>query len=309
MSAPAPRTGPERIRRAVVVGHGNVGRLLTGLLASAGWRTVAADPAARPTGTTPLIRDDIATPGAELRAELAAADAVFVAVPEQAAVAAVPVLAGTTAPTATVVETLSHKHRFLELAEDGLAPRPVLSLNPLFHPSLGWAGNAVTASLTRGDDCCERLLELLAGTGVRVERLSHRDHDRYVTTVQAATHAALLSFTAALARLGLDPALVAACAPPPTRALLALTARVLSADVETYWDIQAAGEDAGAARAALGEALAALGARARADGGEEEFRTHFTDLADWYGEGLDGAAADAARLLGALIAPAPPGSP
>ncbi|MFF8957899.1 prephenate dehydrogenase/arogenate dehydrogenase family protein [Streptomyces sp. NPDC014894] len=332
MSGPGPAAGETGGRppgRAVVVGHGHVGRLLSGLLLSGGWETVVADtaPADGDDGGPRLLRADVGDPTQELRRELGRADAVFLAVPEQAALSAVGVLASSTSPDVTLVETLSHKHRFLTEAEQRLAPRPVLSLNPLFHPSLGWTGNAITASLLRGGPRCEALLELIGSTGARVERLGHREHDRYVTSVQALTHAALLSFAAALSRLGLDPGTVAACAPPPTRTLLALAARVLTSDVETYWDIQAAGEEAADARNALGAALGALDDCARPGGGagapgengesgesgapgdgengengEKQFRDLFADISGWYGDGLRGSADDAARMLTALIA-------
>ncbi|PWJ02703.1 prephenate dehydrogenase/arogenate dehydrogenase family protein [Streptomyces sp. NWU49] len=309
--------------RAVVVGYGNVGRLLARMLADAGWETAAWDRCAEPEAAgagrpgavagaegRPVPRPrsaDVTAPTAGQRAELARADVVFLAVPEQAALAALDVLESALAPHATVVETLSHKHRFLDAADRRLAPRALLSLNPLFHPSLGWADNAVTASVLRPDARCAQVLRLISATGARVVRLSHEEHDRHVTAVQAATHAALLAFTRALARLGVRAPTVADCAPPPTRALLALAARVLSADVETYWDIQAAGGEATAARDAVAAALADLSERTTAPtGGEKAFRQLFEEVADWFGEGRATAADDAARMLQALIATGPP---
>lgn len=305
----------------VVIGYGNVGRLLASLLSVAGWEVTVADAVAdREHLPTPQVGSGLATsvrhdtsprfllstvdaPTAELGGVLARADVVILAVPERAALTAVDVLAAHTRTDTTVVDTLSHKDRYLEAANQQLAPRPLLSLNPLFHPSLGWAGNTVVASLVGDSAKARSVLALIAGTGARVHELKPADHDRCVTSVQAVTHAAALSFAHALTRLDLPPEDVIACAPPPTRMLMALASRILSADVETYWDIQSAGAPAEAARDALRTALADLSAQVSTED-ENAFGTGFSELRDWYGAELGPFAADASRSLNTLITPA-----
>ncbi|ASU84916.1 prephenate dehydrogenase/arogenate dehydrogenase family protein [Nocardiopsis gilva YIM 90087] len=296
--------------RAAVVGYGNVGRLFGGLLAGAGWHITAVDPHPPAEPHAPvehgaprgpdIVRADICAPPDELRQILAGVDMVIVSVPERAALAAVDVLDACVGAEATVVETLSHKHRFRQAAAERLAPRPLVSLNPLFHPSLGWAGNTVTASVDRGGPAAARLLDLIGGTGARVHTLDPDDHDRYVTSVQAVTHAAVLGFARALPRLGLPPTDVIACAPPPTRALLAMAARVLTADAETYWDIQSSGEPGDTARQALLASIEDLDHQV-GTGDDADFREEFARLRDWFGDDLDGFADDAAHVLGALV--------
>nr|WP_206323923.1 prephenate dehydrogenase/arogenate dehydrogenase family protein [Streptomyces sp. HNM0574] len=281
--------------------------MLAGLLAASGWETVAVDasppsgePAAGAAGHPRVLHADVTAAPPGVREELARADVVCVAVPERTALAALDVLERHTAPHALVVETLSHKARFQAAAEQRLAPRPLLSLNPLFHPSLGWRGNTVTVSGVREDTAAHALLELIDGAGARVHRMSHADHDRCVTSVQAVTHAAVLGFAQALPRLGLSPQDVAACAAPPTRTLLALAARLLTADPETYWDIQDSGAGADAARTALRGSLAHLDETVGA-GGEDAFRALFGELRDWFDGHLDGSAEDAAALFRTLL--------
>ncbi|MBB6170944.1 prephenate dehydrogenase [Nocardiopsis mwathae] len=290
--------------RAAVVGYGNVGRLFGGLLADAGWQITAVDPNVSAEHGAPhatgAIRADIGAPTAELRTCLADADMVIVAVPERAALAAVDTLDACVGAATPVVETLSHKHRFRQAASERLAPRPLVSLNPLFHPSLGWAGNTVTASVDRGGEVTAQLLDLIRTTGARVHLLDPADHDRFVTSVQAVTHAAVLGFARALPRLGLPPADVIACAPPPTRALLAVAARVLTAESETYWDIQSSGEPGDTARRALLTGIEDLDHQVGA-GDDAGFGDEFARLRAWFGDELDGFADDAAHILGALV--------
>ncbi|WP_017608951.1 2-dehydropantoate 2-reductase N-terminal domain-containing protein [Nocardiopsis xinjiangensis] len=298
MNTPNPRTEGEP--EAVVIGHGAVGALITALMAEAGWSALSVDRADHTRDSAGILHGDITAPTPALRDKLARADMVVVAVPEQAAVDGLGTIAEATDPRTTIVETLSHKSGFLDRAEPLLEPRPVLSLNPLFHPSLGWADNTVTASAIRAGNTAERLLTLIEGAGARVHRLRHEEHDHIVTSVQAVTHAALLSFVDAVRRLGLAPADLVACAPPPTRTLLALSARVLTSQAETYWDIQNSGRPGDDARRALAESLQALDVGAGA-GDRDGFGERFAGLGTWLGENLDPFADDAARALKTLL--------
>ncbi|PCG85252.1 hypothetical protein CIB93_14765 [Streptomyces sp. WZ.A104] len=284
----------------LVVGLGPVGRMFAPLLREGGGRvrTVAADPVA---GAD--LAGDIGEPTAELRRALGASDLVLLAVPERAALAALPVLARCTGPGTTVVDTLSGKRRYLDAAHL-LAPRPTLSLNPLFHPALGWRGNAVAACVVREGGLIPVLLARIGETGARVRQLAPEDHDPTLNTVQTATHAALLAFARTLADAGLPPELLS-CVPPPTRLLLALTARMLTASPDTYWDIQRSGPTSTAARAGLARALDDLDAWTdRHD--DTAFRNSLTELADWFGPELPTLAADAVRVLSTPATPTTP---
>ncbi len=276
----------------VVAGTGPVGALFTGLLRAAGWRVTAVDLVPRDPATA---RDDITNPSPWLCAGLAAADLVLLSVPERAALAAVPALARETALEAVLVDTLSSKQRFLG-AVQRLAPRPVLSLNPLFRPDLGWAGNTVAAAVVRDGGLVRALLDLITAAGAHVHLIDPDEHDRVVTSVQAATHAALLACTQAFARLGLPATDVLACAPPPARALLALTARVLQGEPDTYWDVQNAGPTARAARRALRRGVEDIDDWTVA-GNDAAFHDLVARLRAWFGADCEDMAAAAARML------------
>ncbi|MBM0274434.1 prephenate dehydrogenase/arogenate dehydrogenase family protein [Micromonospora tarensis] len=139
---PAPR------RCVVVGGAGAVGGLLADLLAGAGAEVCLVD-RVPPVGSdhrhltgdiTALSAAGEAPPS--LVAELAAADTVVLAVPEQVALTVIGPLLTLLAPGSLLVDTLSVKSRIASAV--GAGPDPVqvqvLSINPMFAPSLGLPG-------------------------------------------------------------------------------------------------------------------------------------------------------------------------
>jgi prephenate dehydrogenase len=238
-----------RFEDAVVVGGaGAVGQLFTGLLRTAGARVTGADLSA-PVGPD-WVAGDVRAPDGALAAALSTCDVVVCAVPEPVLLDAVGPVAALLPEGALFVDTTSVKSRVVP-AVAGAVPGPAVSLNPMFAPSLGFAGRAVAAVPVRPGAPVEVLEALLTGAGARVVRLDAPAHDRLTAVTQAATHAAVLAFGLAAADSGVAVADLLALAPPPHRALLALLARIVSGAPETYWDIQEANPYAGAARAAL----------------------------------------------------------
>ncbi len=240
-------TGP-----VVVVGGGAVGSLLVGLLRGDGTPVTVVD---RVAGGG-VVAGDVTAPPEPVRAVLAEASVVVLAVPEQVAVDAVPVLDGLLAPGVLLVETLSVKTRIHEVL--CAARRPAVGINPMFAPALGMAGRPVAAVVHRGGPPVETFLTRVASWGGRVVRVGAGEHDRVSAATQALTHAAVLAFGLALAELGADPDTVAATAPPPHRLLSALLARVASGTPEVYHDIQAGNPAADDARKALSGAVTRL---------------------------------------------------
>ncbi|WP_262925663.1 prephenate dehydrogenase/arogenate dehydrogenase family protein [Kocuria atrinae] len=91
--------------------------------------------------------------------------------------------------------------------------------------------------------------------GARVVPLTAREHDEELVAVQALTHSALLAFARSLPGIVADADRCLEFAPPPTRLLMALAARVTSGSPETYWDIQGAAPGQRPARSTLAQAL------------------------------------------------------
>jgi 4-amino-4-deoxyprephenate dehydrogenase len=336
---------PLLARVAVVGGRGAVGRLFAGALADAGCDVLAIDRAGgeppaservpgeppaservpgeprahgsaggerapdqrRERGRVRSVQLDVERPSAALRDALADADAVVLALPETAALRALPVVLGALRPGALLADTLSVKGPFAAAVREAGAPVEALSLNPMFAPALGFAGRPVLAVELAGGPRTRALVALLESWGARVVGVAADEHDALAAALQVAPHAALLAFGGALARLGADLDALLAVAPPPFLALLALVARIASAASETYWDVQDANPRAAQARAALAGALAELDAAAQ---GHDfaAFEALLGSVEDLLGEQREPLAELAAALVARAV-PAGPASP
>jgi prephenate dehydrogenase len=253
-------------RCVVVGGAGAVGAFVADLLAAAGATVLVVDPAAPQDGA---LRADVTAlcgphPPTALIDELSGADTVVLAVPEQVALRALAPVAAACRPGTLLVDTLSVKSRIAALAPALPAGLEVAGINPMFAPSLGLAGRPVAAVVMRDGPRVRGLLRLIVEHGGRVVEIEAAAHDRLAAATQALTHAAVLGFGLALARLagepdaGFDLDLVDVLAPPPHRTLLMLLARILAGPPEVYWDVQNGNALAGPARAALAGAVTDL---------------------------------------------------
>ncbi len=304
MTAP-PRSLSER-RCVVVGGAGAVGAMFVDVLVGAGAAVCVVDTVAAPErAATPIAfeRGDILAPDPRLAAEIGRAEIVVLAVPEAVALAAVEPVAAAMTPGALLVDTLSVKEPIVAAARLHAGALEVLSLNPMFAPSLEIDGRAIAAVVVHDGQRAQELLEVLRDRGGRIVELGAGEHDSLAATTQALTHATVLAFGLALAELEADVAELGALAPPPHTTLLALLARITSAAPETYWDVQAANAHAAPARAAL-----AAGMRRLADvvdaGDAGEFAAMLEELRGVMGSERDDYG-DVCRQLFAAMTSAP----
>jgi 4-amino-4-deoxyprephenate dehydrogenase len=255
--------------RAVVVGgRGAVGALLVDRLVASGVASVVAIDRSPATSTRPGVEEIVGDPLTDRAGvdPLGRADLVVLALPEEAALALVPLLAELLAPDCLVVDTLSVKTGFAAAAAE--FGRPALGINPMFAPDLGFAGQVV--AVVGGSD--ERLARLLGEWGARTVALSADEHDGVTALLQAATHAAVLGLGLAIEASGMPVETLLALAPPPHRTLLGLLARMGEADPEVYRDIQHGNPAAGRARSHL---VAGIGELERASADPDEFAALF----------------------------------
>lgn len=257
-------SGAPTLGRVVVAGgSGAVGSLFAESLQDSGNDVVIVDrdipgPAHR---VTRFVRGDISDPGAEVADVVRAADVVLLAVPEAVALAAIGRLVGTLRPDALIVDTLSVKTTVvpaLRAAALIAGEAEALSLNPMFAPSLGFAGHPVASVVVRDGRRGRALHDLIEQWGARVVTVTADQHDRVAAAAQVLTHAAVIAFGAALAELDVDIADLDRMGPPPHTALLSLLARIASGTPEVYWDVQAANPYAPAARRALSRGVSQL---------------------------------------------------
>lgn len=203
---------------------------------------------------------------AEHGAALSSAGTVILALPEDVALALLPEVAAVLAPGALLIDTLSVKGTVCARLEELCQQRDAagsaiecLSINPMFAPSLGFAGQCVAVVPIRSEHRAAAFLAAVESWGARNERLEATAHDEATAAMQVATHAAILAFGASLRASNYDVARVMAFAPPPHRALMALLARICAGEPEVYRDIQASNTLAPITRQRLGEGLSALG--------------------------------------------------
>ena len=288
------------IHAVVLGGNGAVGALFASVLAEAGVAVTAIDvftPAAQRPGVS-FIRSDAADLSDEARRTVAAADWVVVALPEAVTLAAWESVTGLQPPDALFVDTLSVKLPLIGAMAGRINPSlEVISINPMFAPSLGFKGQSVAVVEVRRGRHAERFLQLLEDQGAALRFLDAELHDRYAPITQAATHAAILAFGLALRRLEYDLPAVRPIMPPPHRALLALLARVLSASPEVYRDIQSVNPHAPAARQALADGLREL-EQVVESRDPVRFQRLFADLQEMFG---GEARAEFARLCARMF--------
>ena len=255
-------SGAPTIGRVVVAGgSGAVGSLFAERLQESGNDVVIVDLAAPGPAhpVTRFVRGDIGDPGAEVTDLVRAADAVLLSVPEPVALVAIDRLAGALRPDALIADTLSVKTTVVPaLRAAVMVAGEALSLNPMFAPSLGFAGHPVASVVVRNGQRGRALRHLIEQWGARVVTVTADQHDRVAAAAQALTHAAVIAFGAALTELDVDIADLDRMGPPPHTALLSLLARIASGAPEVYWDVQAANPYAPGARRALSRGVSQL---------------------------------------------------
>ncbi len=296
-----PRRHAATLSRAVVFGCGAVGALLCRELTALVDRLVIVDVRDSASGFSHdhQLRADVRSPTDEVRRTLAQADLVILAVPEEAALDG---LAGVTAAMgegSLLVDTLSVKSRIVSSIRQLDPPLEVLSINPMFAPSLGFRGHTVLAVPVSPGPRSDAFASYLRRWGAKVVFEDSEGHDRAAAALQAVTHAAVISFGDALRRLHVDVSDLTCIAPPPHRTLLALLARVVSGEPDVYLDVQKGNPFAGEARQALSDALGEF--CVLAEGGDQEgFHRRIGALTELLGDLRDPLAHDCERMFSAL---------
>lgn len=253
------------MRAAVVFGGGAVGAWISAILAASDCLVTIVDE--RPKALSMVdkaVVGDLAAPSDAVLQLLAVADIVVMAVPEVPALAGIGTVVNATSAVTLVVETLSVKSRFAAALGPLGARQPVVGINPLFRPHPSQRGGAVALvdHVRRGDGGIGRML---TNAGCDVHGLDAIEHDRSMAVIQCLTHAAILSFGAALRNPGLSAPRLEGLGTPPFAALSALLARILMAEPHVYWDIQRDNPFAAEARRALRVGVAAIDRLARED--------------------------------------------
>jgi prephenate dehydrogenase/chorismate mutase len=248
--------------RVLIVGaSGGMGRWLQGLIALAGHAVDGVDPA----GGTRFARL------ADVRA-LDVYDWVVVATPLGVTKDVIVELAGGR-PRAPIVEIASIKtHLGRTLARVERRGARVLCLHPMFGPQKPYWGPLIFAHAVRRAEREEReeLQRLLAVPYAELVSMPFEEHDRRMGWLLGLAHLTGMVFASALARSGLDPTELEACASTTYARQKATALSILGEDPALYLDIQRLNPHRAAVHAATREALAEL-ARLVRTGDREAF--------------------------------------
>lgn len=281
----APLSGQRCI---IIGGAGAVGAMMTRRLRDQGCDVRIIDPALDGRDGAAGRSGDITAMSPEMVADLARTEIAVLAVPDAVALAVWPAVAEAMAPGALLLNTLSVQGEIARVVAPHAGHLELLGLNPMFAPSLDPKGRAVAAVVVREGPRVRAMLDIVAGWGARVIRVSPEEHDRLAAATQGLTHAAVLVFGLALTEmLGTthDIAALAAIAPPPHTTLLALLARIVGGNPEVYWDVQSGNPQTASAREAL-----AAGVRRLAqliEGGQSAFTGSLLELRGLLGPHLE----------------------
>lgn len=233
---------------AIVIGAGGgMGRMFLERLSASGCETIGWDLA----DGDRVSRADVLDLSDDLRRSLMAADLVLLAVPDRVACQAAADVAWAMAPDAMLVDCTSVKAPYVEALGDA-GSCGLVSVNPLFGPSLAWTGRSIVVTELRAPRFPERLTRFLEGSGLRLIRLDAERHDRLAAEAQAQLHAAILAFILSASADGMlfDT--------PPNRVMRMLAARILSGEPGVYREIQTSNPFAAAARRRLLTTLQSL---------------------------------------------------
>jgi 4-amino-4-deoxyprephenate dehydrogenase len=283
----APLTEHPAFGPAILFGEGGVGKLIRAALAGQVESLTIVDLHSSGNGSDDVREDkgrrivaDVTRPiEHRLASVLASAELVICALPEDALVAALPQLIAAVPTEALVVDTASVKSPLLAFWSP--TGPSILSINPMFAPSLSPVGRPVLTVTAGRPGRQEDFVNLLRSNGMVAVQLGDADeHDRLAAVTQAGVHAATLAYGLTVAGSGFSGEQVAELAPPPCRQQLMLLARMVAQPPEVYQDIQRSNPHAERLRADLIENIDRIGRLATA----MNLGSAMSDIANWLGD-------------------------
>lgn len=278
----------------VLGGSGAVGLMVASTMTRYGVRVKIVDKAAPPAGFEAL-EADVLEPGRELRDTLAQADVVVLALPESIACDSVAPVISAMRHDALLVDTLSVKNGIVPMLEASSVAEAI-SINPMFHPSLGMRDRPVVVVPVRKSTRAKAFLSVLAAERARLTEMTGREHDELMAVAQVATHAVILALGASLRALGTDIATLCAIAPPPHLTMLAMLARLSTGEAAVYHDIQTTNPLAESVRQSLIRSLRELDSLA-VGGTSAEFARYLDEIREHLGTNAEALGRHCAQLF------------
>jgi 4-amino-4-deoxyprephenate dehydrogenase len=286
--------------RIVILGAGAVGLLMSKVLTAPERQILLYDLCPK----VGVRSGDASNPDEELTAELRHADLVILSLPQPAITAALPTVSQLVAATTLMVETGSVKSPLTAVVDSASTGVEIVGINPMFAPSLGFAGQNVVMIQHRPGPRAALFAHFLSAWGATTTTLTAEQHDQLTALGQNAVHCVLLALGMTLARCAPDSKTLLQTATPPLRALLLLLGRMLRQSPEVYWDIQTANPFAKSARAVLLNSLGDLDQIVASNSGHAAFHAELSALAENLLPVLSSSTATSDEMLRAIPATA-----
>ncbi len=230
-----------------------------------------------------FIQSDAANLNTQSKAAVANADLIIIALPEAITLLAWKELVAIQKTNSLLVDTLSVKTPLMRIISESELLSEIISINPMFAPSLGFSGQSTVVIEVNRGPIANSFLAMFECWNCHLVYMTAEEHDRYAAMFQTITHAAILSFGMSLKKMGYDLTAAESMMPPPHRSMIALVARILSADPEVYWDIQSSNPYAEKARHMLNLSLKELSQNIDA-GNQDGFNDYLKTLRDLVGQ-------------------------
>ena len=263
----------------VLGGLGQVGQLIIDSLALTGTDLYVVDILKRPPeiAAERYLQVNVTEPSDSLLQLIGSADCVILSLPQHTTMAASRAVLEAMSENSLWVDTSSVKDELYQVLKVYEGRREILSLNPMFAPSLSFEGQAIVIIEISGGPKSKWFCATLQSLGAKLETMTADTHDKVTGAVQIATHAAVVSFGITLSRLGYNINQAITIATPPHLLLLSLLHRIVTANPEVYWEIQHLHPHAISVRREMFEALDTLGSAAVSDS-SAEFQKLFEEI-------------------------------
>jgi prephenate dehydrogenase len=275
------------INKVLLIGvQGGFGRLMAGLLADRGLRVTGIG--RRPRDAQLAMLDEYHQADALVlddtyRGLIAAADCVVLCLPDEPTQLVVPLIAAEMTAGAVMCDVLSVKTHVAAIMQQQRDDIELVSLHPMFAPSVGFAGQNVVIVPIQTGPRCDEVRVWLEDWQSHITEMSAADHDRTAALTQTATHAAVLTFGLTLLKSGYDPRSADSISTPAHRSLLAQLARIAGSDPEVYWKIL---HDNPNSAAVLDQAAAAIDdlRKLAADGSQQQLSDVLSSVREMLGD-------------------------
>lgn len=217
------------------------------------------------------LRGDASDLSEEAIEVLGKVDMVLIALHEEEALKALPGILKHMAPGALLVDTLSIKSPYMDYINKNKNHVEILSLNPLFGPSLDFAGQKIAVLKVKEGKRSEEFLKLLESFHCHLVFTNAEEHDEVMAICQALVHALVLGFGMSIMESKQSFEKIMELTTLPGKALLSLLSRMTTLSPETYFEIQKYNPYAEAKRKKTAQTLESLG-NLSANGGSDKFK-------------------------------------